>query len=105
MKLDRKEYETRQEKGLDFIAGYGGWYIVNAVVAFVILLVTGGLFGPGVISQIAGFTMLALNVVALMLLALIRPWMALGILAAIGVTFLLVLVIAAFIRATCSGAF
>lgn len=101
MKLKRKAYETQGQKALDFLAGFFGCYVVNAVILSIAAPALGGL------SDAAGYVLLALilavNAIAIVLLALSRTWIALGALAAYASAFLLVLVIAALIRAACSG--
>jgi hypothetical protein len=106
MKLERKAYETRREKGIDFFAGFFGWYGMNVIVIIIgstIGSMVGGVADPDVILTVAGVIIGALNLVAIVLLALTRTWIALGALTAAGVAFAVVLVIAALIRAACSG--
>jgi hypothetical protein len=112
MKLKRKVYQTRREKRIDFFIGFFGWYVVNAM-AFIIVSAIGsiadGVFGPGVTSEAAQYILLALplvlNVVAIVLLALSRTWISLGILAAIGAAFLVVLVGGLLLMAVCFSTF
>lgn len=103
MKLKRKVYETQGQKATDFIAGFFGCYIVNAVILSIVAPALGGL------SDAAGYVLLALtlatNAISIVLLALTRTWIALGALAAYGAALLLVLAIAALIRVACYGGF
>jgi hypothetical protein len=106
MKLKRKAYETRREKAIDFFAGFFGLYGMNVItITFLSTLssMMGGATDPEVIVQVAGVIMGALNLAAIVLLALTRSWMALGALTAVGTALAFVLVIAALIRAACSG--
>jgi len=103
MKLKRKVYETQGQKAVDFSAGFFGCYVVNAVILSIVAPALGGL------SDAAGYILLALtlamNAIAIVLLALSRTWIALGALAAYAAAFLLVLVIAALIWVACSGSY
>jgi len=103
MKLKRKVYETRREKRIDFFAGFFGCYIVNVVIGSI---VAPALSGP---SDTTGYILLglilAMNAIAIVLLALSRTWIALGALAAYGAGFLFALVATALIFAACSGSF
>lgn len=107
MKLKRKIYETRREKATDFFAGFFGCYVVNAVIGSVVAPLFLGLSGP--YSDAAGYILLALtlavNAIAIVLLALSRTWIALGALAAHASAFLVVLAIAALIWVACSGSY
>ena len=114
MKLERKVYETRREKVIDFFAGFFGWYGANLIVLIVVLtigLAPGGVPGPtrtsGAVEVILWAAPLVLNAVAIVLLALKRHCLALGALAAVGTILLLVLVATALLilMAACSGVY
>ncbi|MGH2522153.1 MAG: hypothetical protein ACRDH2_06585 [Anaerolineales bacterium] len=114
MNLTRKTYLTRNEKIIDFVIGFVGWFVVNSVL--------GGIVGVGLgllgsltansadptLQNIVGVVSLALNCIpliinlgALVYFALTRYWIALGALAAFGLVLVAVICAAVFLGVAC----
>ena len=55
MKLERKVYTTRNEKVLDFVLGFVGWFVVNGLLygCSILILQAIDLSAPDSISRIA----------------------------------------------------
>ncbi len=92
---------TRPEKLRDFLLGFFGSIVIN-------VLVWGGLVAFGVwqtdyawISALCGNLVLLLNLIALVFLLLKRKWAGLGMLAAIGLAFALVILAGIIFTAWC----
>jgi hypothetical protein len=104
MNFTRKEYTTRNEKILDFVIGFVGWYLVNGLFygCTVTLLSQAS---NGIDSNMSALILLALplliNIGALVGLGMWRRWIALGALAAFGAALALVLLIGILIYAVC----
>ena len=111
MKFRRKEYRTRREKQIDFLVGLGGWFIINGmlsvsipVVALLLSTIVGGVMPADVdvttrdtllgasLCLIGGLPLL-INAVTLIFLGIMRPWMALGALTALGIAVIVVLML------------
>lgn len=108
MKLERKVYETRREKRIDFALGFGGMFVLNALIAGTIFLFYYYLdnhiaYGPlaPLTSCIAFALPLMINVLAILGAALTRKWIALGALSAVAAVFLLLLFAGIFLMAMC----
>jgi len=87
MKFKRKIYETREEKRGDFLEGFIGWIVINAL-----LLALAWIISEAASSRyhiiIWGLPLL-LNVGGLTLLGFKRKWVVLGALAAFGILLVL----------------
>jgi hypothetical protein len=104
MKLQRKAYATRNEKVLDFVLGFVGWFLVNGLLygcSIVILQV--GLFetSDSLLAVLLGLLPLLLNIAVVILFAFTRRWIALGILAAFALVLLGVLLLGLLVYAIC----
>jgi hypothetical protein len=89
MKLTRKVYENRNQKVLDFVIGFVGWFLINGLLyTCSLLLLSNGTFD--IEQEIWPIVLLALplvlNIAALIFLAFTRRWIALGALAAFALT-------------------
>ena len=96
MKFTRKTYETRNQKILDFVIGFFGFFVFNFILFFATLLAgidLGHL--SGVTARVITFLPLILNILGLIYFAFTRYWIALGALSAFGALLLIVLLLAA----------
>lgn len=103
-KIERKTYETRKEKRRDFLIGFVGWFVVNALLIFLLPIILSLLsslvdllsIGPGGLgiggSVAAGFIPDVIIVGGLIYLGFKRKWIAFGALAAIGAVLLVQLI-------------
>lgn len=109
MRLPRKSYETRNQKVIDFVIGFFGWFLLNAAMWGGATLVTRWLAegrGDGnqvatVLTFLAWCLPLAVNLVALYFLAITRRFVALGALAAFGLVLLIPIIAGIFFVAVC----
>jgi len=106
MKLTRHTYATRNEKTVDFILGFVGWFVLNGLLAGLIGAAVFGLStlpsspsgsGDDTAQALLGLVALAINCLPwlinlglLIYFGLTRYWIALGALAAFGVLIVLV---------------
>ncbi len=90
---------SRNEKTRDFLIGFLGWFLVNGLVWAVITERIGGELGQ--YSFIFGIFVLPPNLLALVILAFARRWVALGLLVAYAANFALALLAGAFINGVC----
>jgi len=118
--MKRTEYTTRSQKVLHFLAGFFGWYLVNGLLWF-LLVVAGGTgsvaiqgllldagIAPGLAADIFAAANLACSCLVLLLnlgtmiyFAFNRYWIALGELAAFSSVLLLTLCAALIFGAAC----
>ena len=85
MKLESKVYTTRNEKVLDFVLGFVGWFLVNGLLygcSIVILQAVDSSSSDSILALLLGLLPLLINIGALIFFAFTRRWIALGILAA-----------------------
>lgn len=85
MKLERKIYTTRNEKVIDFVLGFVGWFLVNGLLygcSIMILQALDSSSSQSIPVLLLGLLPLLINIGALILFAFTRRWVALGILAA-----------------------
>ena len=85
MKLERKVYTTRNEKVLDFVIGFAGWFLVNGLLygcSFFILQQMSSDTTGSLVALLLGLIPLLANIAALIFFAFTRRWIALGMLAA-----------------------
>jgi hypothetical protein len=102
MKLTRKIYTTRNEKILDFVLGFLGWYLINGLMyACSFMFLTYVSVEQDSISLALLVVPLIVNIVGLILLSMTRRWMALGALAAFALLLLATLVIGLLVYAIC----
>lgn len=90
MKLEKKIYETDQEKRRDFWIGFGGWFGINIPLAVLMLFI-----------PLFGLLSLLINLGGLIVLAFTRSRIALGALAAIGAALVLTLCAGLIFLAAC----
>lgn len=104
MKLTPKIYTTRNEKILDFVIGFVGWYVLNGVLYAALIFIVQAMPGDSQ-DSVVGLMLVGLplliNIVALTLLAFTRRWIALGALAAFGLLLVGALILGLFIYAVC----
>lgn len=99
--------QTTREKRLDFWLGYAGWFVVNALVIFLIQALFGSVSssnsinsgakgasssGPARIGFILSALLVLANVGTPVVLAIYRRWAALGILVAFATAFALTVI-------------
>jgi hypothetical protein len=117
MNLTRRIYTTRREKTVDFLIGFFGWLILNAILSAVFYALsfipaTVGSYGDNTnydqLQTILGFIGLICNVLAffsniglLIYFGLTRYWIALGALTAFVTILVLVICAAVFLGAAC----
>jgi len=102
MKLTRKIYATRNEKILDFVIGFVGWCLINGLMYACSLVIVSNLdTQQDTLSIVLLVIPLIINIVALILLAMTRRWIALGALAAFGLLLLGTLLIGLLVYAIC----
>jgi hypothetical protein len=104
MKLTRKVYTTRNEKIIDFVIGFVGWFLVNGLLygcSIVILQARPFETSDSFVALLLGVLPLLINIGALILLAFMRRWIALGALAAFALALLGALLIGLFIYTVC----
>src|SRR5690242_11194066 len=78
MKITRKVYETRKQKIIDFFIGVGLFVLLNGVILALFLL------NPNsTVASMLGFLPFIVNAVLILVFALIRHWIALGMLGTI----------------------
>ena|SRR6188472_167033 len=85
MKLESKVYTTRNEKVLDFVLGFVGWFLVNGLLygcSIAILQALESDAQNSLAALLLGLLPLLINIGALIFFAFTRRWVALGILAA-----------------------
>lgn len=112
MNLTRKVYETRNEKVIDFLIGFFGWFILNAIFYGFQAFFAGGVIGLGeatnlsqdminILTWIIGCLPFLINIGLLIFLGLTRYWIALGGLAAFAAILLLVILLFIFLLIAC----
>ena len=85
MKLERKIYTTRNEKVLDFVLGFVGWFLINGLLygCSILILQRMSFDASGsIVAVLLGLLPLLVNIAALIFFAFTRRWIALGMLAA-----------------------
>jgi len=100
--MQRKTYETRSEKTVDFLIGFVGWFILNVIfwgLAVLITSLTTGLFPldytnpdainsyttiQNVLTIVLGCLPLLINIGLIIFFAFRRKWIAFGMLSAFG---------------------
>ena len=85
MKLERKVYTTRNEKVIDFVLGFVGWFLINGLLygcSIAILQALDSGSPDSIPVLLLGVLPLLINIGALIFFAFARRWVALGILAA-----------------------
>ncbi len=108
MRFKRKIYEARPEKVRDFLIGFGGWWIVNGLIWLLIIGFLQGGQTHGVLwynGGIENLCVLPLNVIALIILALLRRWISLGMLSAVALNLAIALVLGLTEYGTCAVPF
>jgi Na+/proline symporter len=94
-----KKELSRNEKIRDFLIGFVGWFIINGVLLLLVIGLDRDAYYNGLGSTWAcGFP---LNILVLVFLAFTRRQVALGMLTALAVNFLVSLVIGLFENAIC----
>jgi len=117
MNLQRKIYNTRGEKVLDFFIGFAGFFVVNGILWGLVSVVDSLLFGVAasatsvdsaaqyypILSLALYCGVFVLNIATLILLGLTRYWMALGILGAFTASIILAICASLLIGGLCFG--
>ncbi|MBI1877616.1 MAG: hypothetical protein HYR94_05195 [Chloroflexi bacterium] len=115
MNLTRKTYTTRNEKTVDFLLGFGGWFVLNIALTgigygLILLLAT---INPdwyysdaytsfiSLLSFVASCLPFVINIGAILYFALTRYWIALGALAAFAASLLLAICLGTVIGVIC----
>ncbi len=113
MNLTRKTYSTRNEKTIDFIVGFVGFFVLNGLVGgggsvVFNLLSSTPLAADTNFQTLLGFLSLALtclpllvNIGLIIFFAFTRYWIALGALSAMAVALIVVICIAVLIGGVC----
>ena len=104
MKLERKVYTTRNEKVIDFVLGFVGWFLVNGLLygcSITILQAIDSDMPASIPALLLGLLPLLINIGALILFAFTRRWIALGILAAFALVLVGVLLLGLVLYAVC----
>jgi hypothetical protein len=102
MKLTRKIYATRNEKILDFVIGFVGWYFINGLMyACSFMFLTYVSVQEDSISLALLVVPLIVNIISLIVLGMTRRWIALGALVAFALLLLGALVIGLLVYAIC----
>jgi hypothetical protein len=105
MKLERKVYTTRNEKVLDFVLGFAGWFLINGLLYGCSILILqrmpSGTSDDTIIALLLGLLPLLLNIAALILFAFTRRWIALGLLAAFALVLIGVLLLGLVLYVIC----
>lgn len=123
MRITRHSYTTRGEKTIDFMIGFVGWFIFNIIVGgavylgptFLDSILVAGQTDPQRIvdlQNIVGFVALGLsglswllNIGLLFFFGFTRYWIALGMLAALAVSGLIILCLGVMMGVLCFSAF
>ncbi len=118
MNLTRKTYTTRREKTIDFVLGFVGWFVLNALLIGIGWLVAVGLgallsqtqspdsttaIEPllGVLAVVINCLPWLINIGLLIYFGLTRYWIALGALAAFGAVLFVLLCVAIVVGVMC----
>src|SRR5262245_61978666 len=101
-----KVYTTRNEKVVDFVIGFIGWFLANGLM-YTLLVQLLGLAEPDTQSSLVVLVLLVLplvvNIAAMIFFGFRRRWIALGALAAFGALLALVVVLGVLAAAFCFG--
>jgi hypothetical protein len=105
MRLTRKTYATGREKAIDFAIGFVGWFILNGVLYGALIALYSQAPTQDTQGDLAALLLGALpllvNIVALVLLAFTRYWIALGALAAFALLLVGGLIVGLIVYAVC----
>jgi hypothetical protein len=104
MKLTPRIYTNRNEKILDFVIGFVGWFLINGLLygcSIAILQVMAFETSDSIVVLLLGVLPLLINIAALIFFAFTRRWIALGALAAFALVLVGVLLIGLFIYTVC----
>ena len=104
MKLERKVYTTRNEKVIDFVLGFVGWFLVNGLLygcSIAILQAIDSSSSQSIPVLLLGLLPLLINIGALIFFAFTRRWIALGILSAFALVLVGVLLLGLVFYAIC----
>jgi hypothetical protein len=120
MNLTRKTYTTRNEKIIDFVIGFIGWFVLNGLLTVLVQAVSAGLSLAGgaldgggsgvsdvtliVIGLVGLCVPLLINIGLLVYFALTRYWIALGALAAFALSLVAVICLGVVLGVTCFAA-
>ena len=102
MKLTRKIYTTRNEKILDFVLGFVGWYLINGLMyGGSLAILSNANTQTNVLALVLLSLPLIINIVVLILFGITRRWIALGALAAFALLLVGALVVGLLVYAIC----
>ena len=85
MKLIRKTYTTRQEKTIDFIVGFVGWFVIHSLYYGLTYFISDQMGEYGELLTPCLCLPLPITIIALILLSRTRYWIASGALSAVAV--------------------
>lgn len=104
MPLQPKIYEDSNQKVLDFVIGFVGWFIVNGIL-YACMAVLAGQFSldDTMLSLVFLALPLLINIGSLVLLGFTRRWIALGALAAFALSLLGVVLLGVVIYVLCGS--
>ncbi|MBK9944641.1 MAG: hypothetical protein IPP13_23855 [Kouleothrix sp.] len=101
MNFTRKAYTTRNEKILDFVIGFLGWFLLNGLLYAGVIGITSTVTMSDSIGIILLTLPLLINIGLLIFLGFWRRWIALGALVAFALLLLAALVIGILVYAIC----
>lgn len=107
MKLVRKNYETQQEKRMDFVTGIGIWFVLNVLLGAVIVAIPFWAGGRDFVGQLSplisvlSFLPFLVNIGLAVYFAFTRYWIALGMLAAYAAAILLGIILGVVLSIVC----
>ena len=112
--FERKEYETRQQKTVDFVLGVAIWIAINVVMVGIQVALTGAAASASqstnpALSTVVNVALVVctilpwiVNIAVIVVLAIYRRWMAFGMLATIGALMALVICLGIVLIGACS---
>lgn len=98
-----KVYVSQQEQYIDFLMGFGGWYLLNGLAWLLIGFDHGWLEGDS--YGVPNLFLFPLNVILLIIFLIFRRWIGLGILSALALNLLIALAMNIATNGTCAVPF
>ena len=111
MSPTKKIYTTKNEKTIDFVIGFVAWFVLNGVLTGLTWFMA-SMLGTlqvepemqsvlGIVGAVVMFVPLVINIGLLIFFAFTRAWIALGMLAAFGVSLLITICLGILFGAAC----